>query len=107
MERIVSPEQMHQFTRFKIYFNLMNNMVYIKGVIKKLPIFVLFSSYVNVIKILTQNGLSSVWGVRFRVAFGVVSSGYFNPPPPPTIVVGITNWFILVQITRILESKLG
>lgn len=50
MDHIVSPEQMHQFTRFKIYFNLMNKMVYIKGVIKKLPILVLFSSCVNVIK---------------------------------------------------------
>lgn len=28
----------------------MNKMVYSKGVIKKLPILVLFSSYVNVIK---------------------------------------------------------
>lgn len=49
MDHIVSPEQMHQFTRLKIYFNLMNKMVYRKGVIKKLPIVVLFSSYVNVI----------------------------------------------------------
>lgn len=46
MDHIVSPEQMHQFTKFKIYFNLMNNMAYIKGAIKKLPILVLFSSYV-------------------------------------------------------------
>lgn len=77
MDHIVSPEQMLQFTRFKKYFNLMNNTVYIQGVFKKLPILVLFSSYVNVIKILTQKGLSSVLGVRMRVAFGVVSFRIF------------------------------